>query len=142
MPGTARLEFVDTNVLLYAFDTTESDKHRTARSLLERLWQTRTGCLSVQVMQEFFVNATRKLRTPLNPGEARAVLEDYSLWIVQAPTPAEIIKATHFMETTNISFWDAMMVTSALELDCRVLWTEDLQHGQRFDRLEVRDPFR
>ncbi len=138
---SGNLEFVDTNILLYAFDSTELEKHTRAEQLLERLWKQQTGCLSVQVMQEFFVNATRKLAKPLTRVEAQAVLADYNLWIVHAPGAAEVIAATKLMDTTNISFWDAMMVTSALELGCGVLWTEDLNAGQRLGTLEIRSPF-
>ena len=138
---SASLEFVDTNILLYAFDSTEPDKHSSAKKLLERLWEQQNGCISVQVLQEFFVNATRKLKKPLTRIEARAVLEDYSLWIIHVPSAAEVIMATTLMDTTSISFWDAMMVTSALELDCRVVWSEDLNAGQKINGLEIHNPF-
>jgi predicted nucleic acid-binding protein len=75
---SVQLKFVDTNILLYAHDPSEPDKHTKAKALLERLWRERTGCLSVPVLQEFFVNATRKLSIPLEVATARAVIEDYS----------------------------------------------------------------
>ena len=133
------LEFIDTNVLLYAFDTSDSGKHATARALLERLWASQTGCLSVQVMQEFFVNATRKLGLPV--AEARAVLEDYRVWIVHAPSSSDVIAATALMDAVNLSFWDAMMVTSAHELGCHTVWTEDLKAGQVSAGAQIRNPF-
>lgn len=133
------LEFIDTNVLLYAFDTSDLGKHAAAQVLLERLWASQTGCLSVQVMQEFFVNATRKLKLPV--AEARAVLEDYRVWIVHAPNASDVIAATALMDAINLSFWDAMMVTSAGELGCRVIWTEDLNAGQVIADAEIRNPF-
>ena len=133
------LEFIDTNVLLHAFDTSDPGKHAAAQALLERLWASQTGCLSVQVMQEFFVNATRKLKLP--SVEARAVLEDYRVWIVHTPSPSDVIAATALMDAVNLSFWDAMMVTSAGELGCRVIWTEDLNAGQVIGGAQIRNPF-
>lgn len=67
---SAKLEFVDTNILLYAYDHTEPEKQARAAELLTDLWQRRVGCLSVQVLQEFFVNATCKLSRPLEVADA------------------------------------------------------------------------
>jgi predicted nucleic acid-binding protein len=138
---SARLEFVDTNILLYAVDHTEAAKQAQAEVLLARLWQTRSGCLSVQVLQEFFVNATRKLSVPLDIPTARQVVADYGLWVVHTPTSASVLAAIDLQEAHRLSFWDALVVTSALDLDAAVLWTEDLNAGQRFGGLEVRSPF-
>jgi predicted nucleic acid-binding protein len=136
---SADLEFIDTNVLLYAFDTSDPSKHAVAKTLLGRLWASQTGCLSVQVMQEFFVNATRKLGLPIT--QARAVLEDYRVWIVHAPNSSDVIAATALMDTVSLSFWDAMMVMSASELGCRTIWTEDLNAGQVIAGAQIRNPF-
>ena len=136
---SADLEFIDTNVLLYAFDASDLAKHAAAQALLERLWASQTGCLSVQVMQEFFVNATRKLKLPV--AQVRAVLEDYRVWIVHAPSASDVIAATVLMDAVNLSFWDAMMATSAGELGCRVIWTEDLNAGQVIAGAQIRNPF-
>ncbi len=101
---SVRLEFVDTNVLLYALDYTEENKQAQAERLLERLWRDRSGCLSVQVLQEFYVNATRKLSRPLDSDVARQVIEDYSLWIVHAPGSASVLAAAHISERYQVSF--------------------------------------
>lgn len=101
---SVRLEFVDTNVLLYELDYTEKNKQAQAERLLERLWRDRSGCLSVQVLQEFYVNATRKLSRPLDSGVARQVIEDYSLWIVHAPGSASVLAAVDTSERYQVSF--------------------------------------
>ena len=147
---SARLEFVDTNVLLYAFDTTEANKQEQARSLLNRLWKGRNGCLSVQVFQEFYVNATRKPSRPLDPDAVRRVVEDYGLWIVHTHRSASVLGAI-VQGRHRVSFWDALILQSALELGAGTVWLEDLNAGQRFDGLgfdglgfdglEVRTPF-
>jgi predicted nucleic acid-binding protein len=137
----ARLEFVDTNVLLYAVDHTEPEKQARAEALLSRLWEAHNGCLSVQVLQEFYVNATRKLARPLDTATARQVVEDYSLWVVHAPTSTSVLIAIDLQEEHRVSFWDAMILGSALDLGAEVVWSEDLNAGQRFVTLTVQSPF-
>lgn len=78
MSGNRR--FVDTNILLYAHDDSAGDKRDQARALVEQLWESREGCLSVQVLQEFFVNATRKIAKPLDAGAAKEIVADFSRW--------------------------------------------------------------
>lgn len=138
---SARLEFIDTNVLLYALDHTEAEKQAQAEALLNRVWSGRSGCLSVQVLQEFYVNATRKLSRPLDPNTARQVVEDYSLWIVHAPTSASVLTAIDLQQQYRVSFWDAMILGSAQDLGAEVVWSEDLNAGQHFGGLEVQTPF-
>lgn len=138
---SARLEFVDTNALLYAVDHTEPETQARAEALLNRLWGAHTGCLSVQVVQEFYVNATRKLARPLDTAIAQQVVEDYSPWVVHVPTSAEVLAAIDLQEEPCVSFWDAMILGSALDLGLEVVWLEDLNAGQRFKILTVRSPF-
>lgn len=138
---SARLKFVDTNVLLYAFDATQADKQAQAQNLLNRLWKGNNGCLSVQVFQEFYVNATRKLSKPLDSSAARQVVEDYSLWIVHSRRSASVLAAVDLQGRHRVSFWDALILQSALELGASTVCSEDLNAGRRFDGLEVRTPF-
>lgn len=138
---SGRLEFVDTNILLYAYDHTEPEKQARAAELLADLWQRRVGCLSLQVLQEFFVNATRKLSRPLEVADARQIVHDYALWIVHVPNTSALIAAIDLHERYQVSFWDAMILQSALELGCSTVWSEDLNPGQAFASLTVRNPF-
>lgn len=138
---SARLEFIDTNVLLYAVDYTEPGKQARAEALLTRLWRDHSGCLSVQVLQEFYVNATRKLSRPLDADTARQVIEDYSLWVVHAPTSASVLAAIDLQTAHDVSFWDAMVLTSASQLGAGVVWSEDLNAGQRYGKVTVQTPF-
>jgi predicted nucleic acid-binding protein len=138
---SVKLEFVDTNVLLYAYDHSEAIKQRQAETLLTDLWQRRAGCLSVQVLQEFYVNATRKLSRPLKLATAKEIVRDYSLWIVHLPTTNDLLSAIGLHEQYQVSFWDAMILQSALQLGCALLWSEDLNPGQSFAGLTVRSPF-
>ncbi|ADI14070.1 PIN domain-containing protein [Truepera radiovictrix] len=134
-------EFVDTNILLYAVDHSEPEKQARAAALLSRLWEARSGCLSVQVLQEFYVNATRKLSKPLDVPTARQAVEDYSLWVVHAPTSASVLAAIDLQAAHQLSFWDAMVLNSALELGASTLWSEDLNAGQYYGDTVVRSPF-
>lgn len=137
----SELVFIDTNILLYAYDYSEVVKQAKAEALLSELWQRRTGCISIQVLQEFYVNATRKLSTPLDVPTARQVVADYSRWIVHVPTSADVLDAIDLQQANKLSFWDAMILQSALTLGCKLLWSEDLNLGQRFADLELQTPF-
>lgn len=132
--------FVDTNVLVYAYDLTAGDKHERARALLTELWDSGEGCLSVQVLQEFFVNVTRKVPKPLDAGAAKAVIADLVYWQVHQPGPPDVLAAVDLHRRTGVSFWDAMVIRSAVTLGCEVLYSEDLNPGQRYDGVEVRNP--
>jgi len=134
-------EFVDTNVLLYAFSQDNPAKRERAQSLLDRLWQGGTGRLSTQVLQEFYVNATRKLALPVSPEQAQAVILSLSQWDYHRPDAQDILAAAVLAQRHQISFWDAMIVHSAEALGANLLWSEDLNPGQRFGVVEVRNPF-
>lgn len=134
-------EFVDANVLVYAFDSSAARKQRTARELLERLWGSGTGCISIQVLQEFFVTITRKVPKPLPVDDAKARVREFAAWTVFAPTAEDILTAIDLHAQAKIGFWDAMVVLAAAEAGCDVLWTEDLNDGQLLRGVRVRNPF-
>lgn len=138
---TAELTFVDTNILLYAHDRSAGIKHDIARGLLADLWGTRSGALSTQVLQEFYVNATRKLPKPMTAAKARLIVERYGNWMVASVEPADIVAASHLEKRHRQSFWDALIITSASRLGAKTLLTEDLQHGRRIAGLTIVDPF-
>lgn len=104
--------FVDTNVLIYAHDLDASAKHEVANSVLRDLWRQRTGVLSIQVLQEFYVKVTRKIRVPLPKDVARLVVNSYAVWCVET-TPTEIATAFRIEDESKIGFWDALIVASA-----------------------------
>jgi predicted nucleic acid-binding protein len=132
-------EFVDTNILIYAFDRTAGAKRDKAEALLTRLWSERAGCLSLQVLQEFYVTAARKLSMP--PGEALTQVERFGKWTVHRPRFEDILLAIQLHRAKKVSFWDAMILRSAMASGCHLLWTEDLAGGQVWDGLVVRNPF-
>ena len=134
------VEFVDTNVLIYAHDGGAGAKHEASVQLLERLFEEGAGAISIQVLSEFYAAATRKLRMPA--GEAEAAVADLGVWFIHRPAHSDLIRASHLHRKHGISWWDAMILNSALESGCSVLWSEDFSHLQRFGKLTIRNPFR
>jgi predicted nucleic acid-binding protein len=134
-------EFVDANVLVYAFDASAKDRRTAAEQLLTRLWDSGNGCLSVQVLQEFFVTVTVKVARPLSLDEAADRVRDLAAWKVFAPAAEDVLTAIALQKQARLSFWDAMVVHAAAELGCDVLWTEDLNDGQTLRGVRIRNPF-
>src|SRR5262245_48498046 len=124
MSAEAAREFVDANILVYAYDASAGRKKTTAEELLAHLWEAGTGCLSVQVLQEFFVTVTTKVAEPLSVDEAADRLRELSAWTVFAPATNDVLRAIELQKQTKLNFWDAMIVHAAVELGCDVLWTE------------------
>src|SRR5271156_6037137 len=120
--------FVDTNVLIYAHDVDAKEKHPVAKKVLYELWTNRTGFLSTQVLQEFYVNVTRKLSKPLPKKSARAVVDKYAIWCVDT-TPAEITLAFRIEDEARIGFWDALICAAALKASAEQILSEDLNAG-------------
>lgn len=132
--------FVDTNILIYAHDADAGTKHETAKSVLRDLWGRRAGVLSPQVLQEFYVNVTRKIATPLPKPSARAVVDSYTVWCVDA-TPAEISAAFRIEDEAGIGFWDALIVAAARKAGAARILSEDLNPGQIIAGVRIENPF-
>jgi predicted nucleic acid-binding protein len=135
------LQFVDTNILIYAHDISAGQKHARANELMRDLWQSGDGCLSVQVLQEFYVNVTRKVAKPLAAEAAAQIIADLSVWEVHCPGTEDVLDAIRLQNRCQVSFWDAMILVSAHQLGCHVLWSEDLNPGQVYGHVEVQSPF-
>jgi predicted nucleic acid-binding protein len=135
------VEFCDTNVVVYAYDTSAGAKHARARQLLERLWLDGVGAVSVQVLQELFVTLTRKIVQPLDASTARTIVADVATWHVVTPNASDVLAAIDATVNWNISFWDAMILVAAHRSGATLVWSEDLNTGQTFDIVTVRNPF-
>ncbi len=133
--------FVDTNILIYAYDADAQAKHDIAKRVLHQLWEERCGVLSLQVLQEFYVNVTRKISRPLPKESARLVVSSYSVWCVET-TPAEISTAFQVEDEYLIGFWDALILASALKSGANRILTEDLNPGQTIAGIRIENPFR
>ncbi len=133
--------FFDTNVLLYLFDNSEPEKKARAQEIFDREVEADRVVLSTQVLQEFYVNATRKLASPLTPEVAEERVSDFSrLPLARVDAPL-ILSAISRSQRMMLSFWDALIVEAALSAGASRLLTEDLQHGQEIEGLHVENPF-
>lgn len=133
--------FVDTNVLVYAHDRSAGPKQKRARELLDGLWRTGGGSLSVQVLQEFYVAVTRKVPQPLESNEAERIVRDLATWQVFVPRADDVLAAISLHRRLHVSFWGALVLHSATALGCDELWSEDLNPGQVVDGVTIRNPF-
>lgn len=133
--------FVDTNILMYAHDTSAGEKHERAKALVEELWRDRTGVVSTQVLQELSVNLRRKVVRPLDGKATRDIIADYLTWQVIVNGGASILEAIDLEARYQISFWDALVVQAAQASSAEVLYSEDLSDGQRYGSVRVINPF-
>jgi len=133
--------FVDTNVVAYAHDATETTRQPIAASLLDELWRARTGIISTQVLSEFYVVATRKFSPPLTRREARSLVATYAVWSVVQVDATLIVAASDLEERHQLSFWDALIIEAARRGGATRLVSEDLQHGRRIAGLTIENPF-
>jgi predicted nucleic acid-binding protein len=133
--------FVDTNILVYAYNLDEPKKRDVALQELEILWRTKAGVVSIQVLQEFYNTVTHKFAQRMSHAAARDVIRAYSGWSVVSPDAALILAASELHERQSVSFWDALIVEAARRAGASRLLTEDLQHGRSFGALTVENPF-
>jgi predicted nucleic acid-binding protein len=136
--------FVDTNILLYALSSAnegQTEKVSVARQLVAGLMEQNGLILSVQVLSEFIAVAMRKGSPPLVAGEVAAVIKKLLEYTVLPIDAALVESALRRMQTSRISYWDALIVEAAIRSGASVLYTEDLHNGTFYDGLEVRNPF-
>ncbi len=133
--------FVDSNVLIYAHDLDARDKHLRAVEVVRGLWESRNGILSTQVLQEFYVNVTRKIPEPLPRSKAREVARNSSLWQTETIDPADVFRASEIEEANQVSFWDALIVVTATKGGASTLLSEDLSGGQIIAGVAIENPF-
>jgi len=133
--------FLDTNVLVYANDAGEPAKQHTARTLLKDALHAENGVISVQVLSEFWVTVTRKLQKPLSLQTARQEAELFHLMTIVDLDSALFYDAVRLQELYQISYWDAQIVAAADTAGCTVLYSEDLNAGQKYAHVTVVNPF-
>jgi predicted nucleic acid-binding protein len=137
----APLTFVDTNVLAYAHDRSETAKQPVAAALLDRLWRDRAGVISTQVLQELYVVVTRRFDPPMPRGTARELVVLYASWPVVQVDLALVLAASELEERHTLSFWDGLIVEAARRAGAARLVTEDLQAGRTLGGVRVENPF-
>lgn len=133
--------FVDTNVLVYREDGSDPDKQYRAVGWIEHLARHRSARISIQVLQELYATLTRKVTPAFDAHEAQGIVRDLAVWQPVAVNMPIMERAWQLQARYSLSWWDALIVGAAQASGCSVLLTEDLQHGQLFDRVRVIDPF-
>ncbi|MBX9915823.1 MAG: PIN domain-containing protein [Nitrosomonas sp.] len=136
-------DFIDTNIFIYLFDETDDRKRAIAEKLIQQALETRNACISYQVIQETLNVVTRKLPSPMSTENARRFLEQILIPLWQTtPSLALYQQGLELQVRCGFSFYDALIVSAALESGCTRLYTEDLQHGQQVGELLIENPFR
>jgi predicted nucleic acid-binding protein len=131
--------FVDTNVLLYWIDTAHLGKQQTSRAWVAALWESGIGRTSWQVLNEFYVNATRKLHAPAK--DVQSIVEAYAQWHPAGFGLGLVRRAWEWADSTGVPYWDALILSAAEQTGCRYLLSEDFQHGRVYGSLRVINPF-
>jgi predicted nucleic acid-binding protein len=140
MSAADSLVFIDTNVLLYRYDTLDASKQRSAGLWLDVLWDRGVGRLSWQVLNEFYANATGKIGAPA--AIIRPAVETYAEWKPAEFTIEQMQRAWHWRDQVGLSYWDGLILAAAEHLGCRWLLSEDFQHGRQYGSVQVVNPFR
>ena len=133
--------FFDTNVLVYMFDADTPDKQKQARSLFKTHTEAGDILLSTQVLQEFYVTVTRNLARPLNAAQAAGTLAALAELPCVSIDNQLVLAAVRRSQASKLSFWDGLIVESALHGGAAVLYSEDMQHGQKLGSLRIENPF-
>ena len=131
--------FFDTNVLIYADDKAALAKQRKALDLIAEHRRARTGVVSLQVLQEYFVTVTKKLR--VDASVARRKVELLSEFDVAAPDVVDLLAAIDLHRLHGFSFWDSLILRAAKQAGCSVLFSEDLQNAREIDGVQIVNPF-
>lgn len=131
--------FFDTNILVYGYDGRYRKKQDIALTLLEHAACERNGCVSTQILQEFYSISTRKIHLP--PMEVKEKVLFFSGWELAVVSPGDIQKAIDGNILWQVSFWDALVLVAATKLKCELIYTEDLNHGQVINGVRIVNPF-
>ena len=134
--------FLDTNIFVHIFDSVNPKKQKRANDLIKTALRNNTGCISFQVIQEFINVATRKFAVPLSIRDCEKYLSAILSPLCEVFVSIELYsRSLDLMERWQFSFYDSLIVAAALQADCSILYSEDLQHEQSIENLTVHNPF-
>ncbi len=133
--------FVDTNVLVYAYDRSAGSKREKAQKIVADLWDSGLGVVSTQVLQEFFVTVKRKLPKTMDLDTAKDVVSDLLKWDLVVVEGSVILEAIALQRDHGYSFWDSLIIAAAAKAGCTILLSEDLASGQNIKGITIRNPF-
>lgn len=134
--------FIDTNILVYAYDLSAGEKHLKAVEIMKDLWDTSRGIISTQVLQEFFVNATRKIPKPLDVDVAKEIVKDLLKWKTVIVDGELILQAADIQKESRYSYWDSAIIAAAAAGGAKTLLSEDLSDKHVIKGIEIRNPFK
>jgi predicted nucleic acid-binding protein len=137
---TSEKVFLDTNILIQALDKTDRRKMKIARQLLREAAENNRGVISTQVLQEFYVAATKKLG--IDPLSAKELLHQFQNLETIVVSQNLITEAIDCSILNRISFWDSLIVAAAESAECSTIWTEDLNDGQIIRGVQIKNPFK
>jgi predicted nucleic acid-binding protein len=132
--------FVDTNLLVYAYDSSAGKKWGLSSDVISALWKHRTGIISTQVVQELFVALTQKVTDPISPKKAQEIIADLLHWQLVVIDAEHILRAVDVQITYRFSFWDSLILQAAISSRADFLLSEDFQHGQVIDAVTIVNP--
>ncbi len=132
--------FVDTNILVYAYDRLAGIKNERSIALIQSLWESGEGVLSTQVLQELCISLRRKVAHPAPTDKIREMVRTYQSWQIVVNTPNSVLRALEIEERYRISFWDAMILQAAETAGAEVVYSEDLSAGQSYGGVRVVNP--
>jgi len=133
--------FLDTNILIYAYDISAKEKHEKAQRILIDLWNSNRGLLSTQVLQEYFVIVTQKMARPLAWNVAKGIVKDLLQWDVVVNDGDSILEAIELQSRHKYSFWDSLIIQAAIKGGASLLLSEDLAEGQIVHSVAIKNPF-
>lgn len=136
----AQKAFVDTNILIYAYDRSAGVKRERAREIVAQLWDSGNGVISTQVLQELCINLRRKASPPLSVEETRTLIRDYLDWEIVVNSAESVLGALELEAKYKISFWDALVLQAAEEAGAAIVYSEDLSSGQNYGPIRVVNP--
>ena len=140
MPGDK--VFLDTNIILYAYDVSAGEKHQRAKEMVLDLWNSGLAVISTQVLQEFFVTATQKIPKPLDSRLAKSIVDDLLKWEVVINDGAAVLEAIELVLQYGYSFWDSLIIEASIKGGAEILLSEDLSHGQTIQGVTIMNPFK
>ena len=140
MPGDK--VFLDTNIILYAYDVSAGEKHQRAKEIVLDLWNSGLAVISTQVLQEFFVTATQKIPKPLDNRFAKDIVGDLLKWEVVINDGVSVLEAIELLLQYGYSFWDSLIIEAAIKGGAEILLSEDLSHGQTIQGVTIMNPFK
>lgn len=134
--------FVDTNIVVYAYDADAKEKHNISSNILKELWHSGLGVISTQVLQEFFVIITKKIASPLDLKTAKEIIGDLSMWDVVVNNVEVILQAIEIHQQYRYLFWDSLIIAAAIRSGAGILLSEDFSDGQVIDGVKLKNPFK